>query len=109
MAVGAWAAVIFALSSRPGPVVPFELFPHQDKLGHFVQYAVLGALLFKAMRGTRHPHLWAVLIASAYGVTDEFHQGFVPERIASGADLCADALGAGFAQILLLATGKRRP
>jgi len=103
LAVGAWAAVIFALSSRPGPVVPFEFFPHQDKLGHFIQYFVLGALLHRAMGGSRCAAILAVFIAAAYGVTDEFHQSFVPDRVVSAADLCADTLGAAFAQIVIIA------
>ncbi len=109
IAVGVWAAAIFALSSRPGPVVPFEIFPYQDKLGHFIQYAIFGALLFRAMKGTRHAHLWAILIAAVYGVTDEFHQSFVPDRIASATDLCADVLGAAFAQAGFLVKGERQP
>jgi len=35
-----------------------------------------------------------VLIAAAYGATDELHQYFVPGRQADVADLLADAIGA---------------
>jgi VanZ family protein len=33
----------------------------------------------------------------AYGVTDEWHQSFVPGRSADAIDLVADAVGAGLA------------
>ena len=38
--------------------------------------------------------MMAVLIAVAYGVTDEWHQSFVPNRHADPRDLAADAIGA---------------
>ena len=109
LAVGAWAAVIFFISSCPGPVVPFELFPHQDKLGHFTQYFILGALLFRALGDVRYAPLWAVIISVVYGVTDELHQVFVANRIASVLDLCADTLGAVFAQVLIIARRRIAP
>lgn len=37
--------------------------------------------------------LFAVLIASLYGVSDEFHQFFVPGRVASVFDVFADVVG----------------
>ena len=36
----------------------------------------------------------AVLIASLYGVSDEYHQRFVPGRMFDVLDMVADALGA---------------
>ena len=34
------------------------------------------------------------LLAIVYGVSDEWHQSFVPERSADAADVLADAIGA---------------
>jgi VanZ family protein len=36
----------------------------------------------------------ALLIASAYAVTDEYHQSFVPMRVPDPADWALDTLGA---------------
>ena len=44
---------------------------------------------------------FSILIGTLYGITDEFHQTFVPHRSASLMDLCANFLGLLFAQFLL--------
>jgi VanZ family protein len=94
-----WAAIIFAASSSPNPFpfVPRGLFS-QDKLVHAVVYGVLGALVRVALGGTRlRPGaalLAALALAALYGVSDEFHQMYVPNREASSLDLAADAIGA---------------
>jgi VanZ family protein len=95
----AYAGLIFYLSSRPDPL-PFlpPAFFQQDKLLHAAEYAVLGALLVSGLRlaGVR-PWLalvGAVLLASAFGASDEVHQSFVPARTADVADWVADTLGA---------------
>ena len=91
-AVG-WMGVIFALSSLHGGSVPGRF----GSLGHFVVYTVLGALYLLALahpsRGARAV-LLAVLLASAYGVTDEFHQSFVPGRMPDPLDWLVDTAGA---------------
>lgn len=91
-AVG-WMALIFALSSLPGSAVPSRFGP----LGHFVLYAVLGALYRAALdpsfeRATAATA--AVVLASVYGVTDEVHQLFVSGRTADPLDWAIDTLGA---------------
>ncbi|MCX6954305.1 MAG: VanZ family protein [Verrucomicrobia bacterium] len=59
-------------------------------------YGLLGTLLCRIGRDWR-AGLWAVLAASAYGVSDEFHQSFVPGRSVEVADWMADTLGAALA------------
>ncbi len=89
-----WMAVIFGFSSLPGSSVPGGVGAY----AHFGVYAVLGALLFLAYsfetadRG--RAVALAVLTASAYGVTDELHQAFVPGRVPDVADWGMDTLGA---------------
>ena len=91
-------AAIFVLSSLPGLPAPPGIFT--DKHAHFAAYGVLSALVFRALAGGRRSDftfgrgLAALAIATAYGVTDEWHQSFVPGRQAELADLAADALGA---------------
>lgn len=71
-----------------------------DKLIHAAEYAVLGALIFRALviLGARVKTSTVVLaagIATFFGITDEVHQMFVPRRDASLLDLVADAVGGG--------------
>jgi VanZ family protein len=98
-----WALVIFLGSSLPGSAIPGNL----SVPGHLAEYAVLGALLFLALRRTVNPKsaAWlALAISSAYGATDELHQLFVPGRVADPIDWALDTLGAalGIALAVLL-------
>ncbi|MHB1136049.1 MAG: VanZ family protein [Coriobacteriia bacterium] len=89
-----WMGVIFALSSLPGSSVPAGDY---GSIGHFGGYLVLGALYFVALGGRRsgwRAIVIAVLLASAYGVTDEFHQSFVPGRMPDPVDWATDTMGA---------------
>lgn len=88
-----WAAVIFLLSSRPSPPETGMDFPGGDKVLHFGGYALLGALLSHggARRGVSP---WLLVLAGAlYGISDEFHQSFVPGRDVDVFDWAADCLG----------------
>ena len=84
---------------QPIEAMPETTFVGVDKIAHFIAYAALGfavALMF--------PRNWwkkplamafiAIGIASFYGITDEFHQSFVPGRDSSIGDWVADTLGA---------------
>jgi VanZ family protein len=85
-----WAGVIFTLSSIPGlgtGLGAWDLLLR--KLAHVAEYAVLGALLQRAIR--REPA--AVLLGSAYAVTDEVHQAFVSGRQGSPLDWLVDTAG----------------
>jgi VanZ family protein len=94
-----WAAVLFWESSRanPFPFLPEGLLSH-DKLLHAGAYAVLGALVAAAFRawglGAGRAVSLAMLVAAAYGATDEWHQAYVPGRDADPLDWTADAAGA---------------
>jgi VanZ family protein len=101
----AYAAIIFALSAQsdPLPFLPPEILL-QDKLLHAAEYALLGGLLVPALRATglrpRVALLAAVVVASAFGATDELHQSFVPGRSADVADWVADTLGAAVGAVV---------
>jgi VanZ family protein len=92
--VTAWAAAIFLVSSVPGSRLPGHL---PTQAGHLGEYLVMGILLYLALR-VDHPAAKAlaiaVLLASAYGVTDEFHQRFVAQRTPDVCDWAFDTLGA---------------
>jgi VanZ family protein len=96
-----YAVLIFYLSAQPHPEthVPFVTY-FSDKFLHAVEYAVFGALCYRAIRGSGND-VWrqqaipaAILLASLYGVSDEVHQAFVPFRDSSWLDWLADTVGA---------------
>jgi len=70
------------------------------KVAHFCEYAVLSLLLYRCFRGPAwlqwEPRLagWCIVIALAYGLTDELHQVFVQGRRASLCDCGLDTAGA---------------
>lgn len=91
-----YAAVIFAFSHRPTVPAGVQLF--NDKVLHFVLYAGLGLLVCRALTnaGTSNKiSRWVVaaVVASAYGLSDEWHQSFVPGRSSEVADWLADTAG----------------
>lgn len=97
----AWAAWIFYLSSLTNPPVPSWILPEgSDKVLHGWEYGLLGLLCYRAFRRAAGP--WAaaralglaVVSATLYGLSDELHQAFVPERTADLFDLLADGIGA---------------
>ncbi len=91
-----YAAFIFYLSSLPGTTYP-HLFLSADKVFHFGEYCILGYLLAKALGQYQLKgkvlFVIAVSVCSVYGISDEFHQFFVPNRCSSGVDIIADVMG----------------
>ena len=93
-----WAAVIFTISAVPSLDSGLGVWDTLlRKLGHVGEYAVLGALLYRAVR--REPA--AVFLGSLYAVTDEVHQSFVTGRHGSPVDWLIDTVGV-VAGVLLL-------
>jgi VanZ family protein len=84
----------FSSESQPLPVLTEHVW---DKALHFIEYGGLGALLYRALRGEglgwAAAFVAAAVATSAYGVSDEWHQSFVPLRDASVRDWFADTLG----------------
>ena len=95
----AMMTILFILSHQPGDTLPLPAVVNLDKLLHFMAYTVLGlAFLFALPPGwrIRRPSAAAVatvLFCLAYGLSDEFHQQFVPGRFPGADDLVADTLG----------------
>lgn len=90
-----WMALLFALSSRSFRDAPSGLSPFV----HFGEYFILGLLLLFALTRTSGWRagpimLAAVVLAGLYGISDEWHQSFVPERFADPVDVLVDVVGA---------------
>lgn len=101
LALLGWAAAIFVASSIPNPPDAGG-GEWQYEVAHILEYAVLGGLAFAALAQYRPALPAAAIVAAAwalavlYGMSDEFHQSFVPNRDASWKDVGFDALGAAF-------------
>lgn len=99
VALLAWAAVIFTLSSFPNPPGATGGEWRYDA-AHVAEYLVFGGLAFRVVRtylaGGAVPVLAALALALSvlYGMSDEFHQSFVPNRDANWLDVGFDAVGA---------------
>jgi VanZ family protein len=99
----AWAAVIFAFSSVSNLSTGLGTWDLVlRKLAHLTEYAILGALTYRAVGRT-----WiAIGLGSLYAVTDELHQAFVHGRVAAPLDWTLDTVGV-VAGVLLVARAVR--
>jgi VanZ family protein len=90
-------ALIFYVSSLHEAPLPQGV---SDKSAHWLGYTGFSVTIVRALAGglprriSVRTAMVAVVIAVAYGASDEFHQMFVAGRSAELADLAADALGA---------------
>jgi VanZ family protein len=109
--------LIFAVSSIPNLGTP-PLFRFSDKVPHFIEYAVLGYLLYRAfsnrLTGARTREvLRTALVVSllwglALGLVDEFHQLLIPGRSCDPLDFLADAAGLSLTASLAYRIVRRR-
>jgi VanZ family protein len=92
-----YMAGIFIASSVSDPQIPTGV---SDVSLHGVAYFGLTLLLIRALAGGRWAGVTGATVATAwaiavlYGVSDEWHQSFVPNRHADVRDLLFDAIGA---------------
>ena len=116
-----WLPVILALtatfisSSIPGHHLPPLGEWNADKLIHGLEYAIAGALLMRPFvrttwgsRRTALALLATVVIASAWGVFDEVHQLYTPNRSCDWRDWIADTVGAFLGALVWLAVVRAR-
>ncbi|HWL15094.1 MAG TPA: VanZ family protein [Opitutus sp.] len=77
--------------------------PYFDKIVHFFVYGLMATLVARLgwVQQTRPLGIYAaVLLVSVFGITDELHQYFTPERSMDVYDWIADTLGASLATLL---------
>jgi len=93
-------AGIFILSAMPGNDPFLKNFDFNDKIKHFIVYFILGislCLWIPNRKWFAKPVVWGVLvvlICAIFGISDEFHQSFVPGRNGNDlGDLTADFIG----------------
>lgn len=104
-----YAGLIFFYSSLSSPPVLLPKILHADKLLHLLEYAILGNLIARGAGNSAnlqlraHFRIFAVCVALLYGLSDEFHQYFVPGREVEILDVLADGTGAFLGQLLFRA------
>jgi VanZ family protein len=75
-----WAIFILVLSTIPGPSLPQQkLFPHLDKIVHFIFYLILVILSFNGWKENKNGIIIICLVLS-YGVGIELIQHFFIEK-----------------------------
>ncbi len=107
-----WAGMIFVLSNQPGlhasddPGVDLPL----RHIAHILVYAVLTALIGWLLTGSGGPSRRTIMAAGSlafvYGITDEWHQTFVPSRTGRPEDLIWDGIGMLIGAAFLWLTGR---
>ena len=111
-AASLYALAIFLLAGQSYPLGVKHLPFLVDKAIHVLVYGAFSAVLFAALRHSRPrtPPLvlasMAAVIAVLYGLSDEYHQSFIPFRRTDAYDLAANAVGAVVAQGLVLWSGR---
>ena len=94
-----WGLIIFSFSSLQvgsSNEIYWKDFVIK-KTAHIVEYSILAVLLYRAMIGSdiekKKAIIFAILIVSLYGFTDEFHQSFTPGREPRIRDGIIDTIG----------------
>lgn len=105
-----WMIVIFIMSSQTqqdlNKLLPFfrEFIPQMRDFnwGHFFAYFILACTFFWGMKDNGwKTKLYVIVFCVIYGVTDEFHQRFVPGRTPDILDLRNDAIGSALAMLFI--------
>ena len=78
-----------------------------DKLGHAIEYMLLGFLSARALQAPGTPHRTRILLLSrafcaVFGIVDELVQSQTPGRECSVGDWAADFAGISLSHLLLL-------
>lgn len=123
LAIILWLAGIPSEVISNGPWSPFSqspetLFLHIGnltvpisllKVGHFVGYAVLGALLLYGFGYLVHrPWQWALITVAMFAIADEIRQTFTPGRSAAWQDMLLDIGAAGFVIMIIVLAQRRK-
>ena len=100
------AVSIFGYRLAPETAATLNYFIR--KTAHLTEYGILGALMFRALRGEKKSWsprwaIGAIVFATLIASIDEIHQSFVPSRTGTWHDVVLDAAGATIAQILIRA------
>ena len=100
-----YLGIIFYLSSISIPKITIP--SGYDKVIHIGEYAILAILLYRALyisissRFLKFTGPLVIFLCFLYGLSDEYHQSFVPDRFSDLNDLMADTTGAIMGTIIV--------
>lgn len=93
-----YSGIIFCVSSIANVTTPLPEVQF-DKILHILVYSPFGFLVARGINGSwpdiSPKSLWILVVLAAflYGLSDEYHQTFVPGRNFGTYDLLADTIG----------------
>jgi VanZ family protein len=105
-----WMLVIFWLSHQTGSelngMFPWlsRLFPWIDSFnfGHFIAYFILALFYWYGLSSpTVLAKALVVVLCLLYGITDEYHQSFIADRMPDLIDIRNDTIGALLAMLVV--------
>lgn len=89
-----YLSLIFYVSSLSAPV-ELPSFPGFDKLIHFMEFGLVGYLVYNSICDdfAERAEFISISFSIFYGGLDEIHQYFIPGRSCDWMDFLADSLG----------------
>ena len=78
------------------------------KTTHVIVFGVLVFLLYKSLIPIQYSFILAWMLTVLYAVTDEWHQSFMPGKVAAYKDVLFDSLGAFIALLLIYTISKKK-
>ncbi|MDD4050361.1 MAG: VanZ family protein [candidate division Zixibacteria bacterium] len=109
-----YALIVFYVSSLSRLPDTGLQIPYLDKLAHAAEYFLFGFMAIRVTANLPRPlktgwvYTLAILLSLVFGLSDEYHQWFVPGRTADPFDLMADALGIFLAAFVYYLLHRRR-
>lgn len=100
-----YSVIVFLLSSLSKPSIPYNI---ESNFLHYPEYAIFSFLVLRALHFGRKEFVslknitYAILITAIFGIFDELHQAFVPERVPELNDLLRDLIGSVIGIILFV-------
>ncbi|WP_419955156.1 VanZ family protein [Neobacillus niacini] len=80
--------------TNAAPIDTNELNLLVRKTTHVIVFGILAFLLFKSLEALRFSYVLAWCLTVFYAITDEWHQSFMPGRVAAYQDVLFDSFGA---------------
>jgi VanZ family protein len=78
------------------------------KSAHIFVFGVLAFLFFKCLDSRRYSYLFAWFFTVLYAAFDEWHQSFIPGRVAAIKDVMFDSIGALVALLIVYFLARRK-